>query len=356
MSTDLVQTLPPALRNSIIEWAVALANITKCKYTSVAGLTVVMYDILLLSSDEVRLVWQRPWKNASRFAYLINRYVPPIFLIIANYQLGGFRGPLTHTFCKSWIPAASIVQVVTGTCATYILVLRVLALYRAGRAATIAIYVLFAISYGICLGITIDAVVVVKEQAFYDPRVHICNIKLTPRIFRFIFLTPIFFEILIGVLTFWKCFQHAYAIAHASAAPMIHIMLRDGLIWWTVVIGLRVWNALIWVFLPQSLIYLGIYIHWALVSTTVSRFFLNILDVGTHGPIDGFSAAYVTVREQERDAARRGLVTIGGGASDLVMEIAPHRRPRDEFDEFDEFFTPTDRCASALTRGYKARV
>ncbi|KAG8779810.1 hypothetical protein FRC16_003313, partial [Serendipita sp. 398] len=97
MSTDLVQTLPPALRNSIIEWAVALANITKCKYTSVAGLTVVMYDILLLSSDEVRLVWQRPWKNASRFAYLINRYVPPIFLIIANYQLGGFRGPLTHT-------------------------------------------------------------------------------------------------------------------------------------------------------------------------------------------------------------------------------------------------------------------
>ncbi|KAG8763443.1 hypothetical protein FRC15_007993, partial [Serendipita sp. 397] len=99
MSTDLVQTLPPALRNSIIEWAVALANITKCKYTSVAGLTVVMYDILLLSSDEVRLVWQRPWKNASRFAYLINRYVPPIFLIIANYQLGGFRVVcLIHSF------------------------------------------------------------------------------------------------------------------------------------------------------------------------------------------------------------------------------------------------------------------
>ncbi|KAG8811927.1 hypothetical protein FRC18_003201 [Serendipita sp. 400] len=119
------QNLPLPLRHAIQELGVAVANITRCKYTSVAGLTVVMYDILLLMSDgwyhslsscqiqpvgyiryqsiwlktrftETRLIWQCPKMAPSRIAYFVNRYVPPIFLLVANYQLGGFRGPLTN--------------------------------------------------------------------------------------------------------------------------------------------------------------------------------------------------------------------------------------------------------------------
>ncbi|KAG8842083.1 hypothetical protein FRB91_004442 [Serendipita sp. 411] len=346
------QNLPLPLRHAIQELGIAVANITKCKYTSVAGLTVVMYDLLLLLPDEIRLVWQRSKMAPSRIAYFVNRYVPPIFLLVANYQLGGFRGPLTNEVwiylypafsdCRPWLAISSLVQVLTCTCATYILVLRVLALYRAGRAITIAIYVLFAISYGACLGITVEASIVLKRNAFFDPLVHICNINHTPRIFKFIFLTPIFFEILIGALTLWKCIQHAYLISNTSSAPMIYIMLRDGLIWWTLVIGLRVWNALVWVFLPQSLIYLGIYVHWALISTAVSRFFLNILDVRNPGMIDGFSTAYVTVREREVDAARKGMFTFGANSA---LETSPQVSPRDEY-ECDEFCIERDRIAS----------
>ncbi|KAG9051718.1 hypothetical protein FS842_011184, partial [Serendipita sp. 407] len=232
-----------------------------------------------------------------------------------------------------------------------ILVLRVLALYRADHTFTVIIYTLFAVSYGICFGITVDAAVFIQRGFYFDKLANVCNVGMTPYIFKFIFLTPIFFEILIGVLTFWKCIQHAYIISHASAAPMIHIMLRDGLIWWTLVIGLRVWNALIWVFLPHSLIYLGIYVHWALVSASVSRFFLNILDVGTQGTIDGFSTAYVTVREQEVDAARKGMLMFGANS---VLEIGPQTSPRDEY-ECDEFYTEMDRYASALSRRGKTR-
>lgn len=66
-----------------------------------------------------------------------------------------------------------------------------------------------------------------------------------------------FFEVLIGILTLWKAVQHAYVLSNAAAAPMLHIMFRDGLFWFTAVVGLRVWNALIWMFLPQSMVYLG---------------------------------------------------------------------------------------------------
>ncbi|KAG8827785.1 hypothetical protein FRC19_000289 [Serendipita sp. 401] len=360
MSSSQPHTLPAPLLHAIQELAAALSNITKCKYTSVAGLTIVLYDILLLLSDEIRLVWHKPRMNASRIAYFINRYVPPVFLIVANYQLGGFRGPLTdkvsfalkpsctasqRNSCKVWISTASITQVLTGICATYILVLRVLALYGASRNLSIVIYTLFTISYGICMGITINAVLVIKEKAYFDPLVHVCSVKSTPEIFRFIFLTPVFFEILIGVLTFWKGLQHAYVISHASAAPMIHIMLRDGLIYFTSVVGLRLWNALIWVFLPQSLIYLGIYILWALVSTFVSRFFLNILNIASVGSVDGFSIEYATVREKERAAARQGTNTVSG--VDFALQMRLRRGPHDTF---DDLYTDSEMDASVPAR------
>ncbi|KAG8825833.1 hypothetical protein FRC19_010386 [Serendipita sp. 401] len=327
MNTTQPHNLPAPLLRLMEQLADAAGNLTKSKYTSVAGLTVLLYDIVLLLSDEVTLIWKRPRWSPSRFAYLINRYVPPVFLIIANYQLGGFRGQLTD-------------NVLTAACATYILVLRVLALYRPGRASTIAIYSLFVISYGICLGVTVHAVV--NEKLYYDRLAHVCNVKSTPKSFRFIFLAPIFFEIFIGVLTFWKCFQHAYVISHASAAPILHILLRDGLIWWVSIVGLRVWNALIVVLSPISMIYLGVYIQWALVSTLVSRLFLNVIKAVNGGSEDAFSSDYADVREKERAAAR-------GGRSQTVINI---QRQQDTFDfiDMDDEFDMTDlssRCQGA---------
>jgi len=191
----------------------------------------------------------------------------------------------------------------TGICATYILVLRVLALYGTRRYFPIILYTLFIASYATCLGITIDAVLVIRAQAEYNDIVRVCSVNTTPKIFRAIFITPVFFEVFIGALTFWKAIQHAWVISNASAAPMLHIMFRDGLVWFTAVVGLRVWNALIWMFMPQSMIYLGIYILWALVSTFVSRFYLNILGVANAG-VDGFSTEIASAREKEQAAAR----------------------------------------------------
>ncbi|KAG9056608.1 hypothetical protein FS842_010211 [Serendipita sp. 407] len=358
MNTTQPHNLPAPLLRLMEQLADAAGNLTKSKYTSVAGLTVLLYDIVLLLSDEVTLIWKRPRWSPSRFAYLINRYVPPVFLIIANYQLGGFRGQLTDNDQAAKIGSSRLqlsrslrqrvrhvgtlspTSVLFLTVIPDILVLRVLALYRPGRASTIAIYSLFVISYGICLGVTVHAVV--NEKLYYDRLAHVCNVKSTPKSFRFIFLAPIFFEIFIGVLTFWKCFQHAYVISHASAAPILHILLRDGLIWWVSIVGLRVWNALIVVLSPISMIYLGVYIQWALVSTLVSRLFLNVIKAVNGGSEDAFSSDYADVREKERAAAR-------GGRSQTVINI---QRQQDTFDfiDMDDEFDMTDlssRCQGA---------
>ncbi|CAG7847321.1 SubName: Full=Uncharacterized protein {ECO:0000313/EMBL:CCA72047.1} [Serendipita indica DSM 11827] len=319
------------LASLLQQLAIAASNITKSRYTSVAGLTVVLYDILLLSAD----VWQKPKRNASRYAYFINRYVPPVFLLVANYQLGGFRPALSdqelhdiHILFVAIVAKTGYqrLQSLKSSRAlrllVNILVLRVLALYGSGRVFTTLLYALFAISYGVCFGITVNAVIVIRAGAMYDHRLRVCSIESTPEIFRFIFIAPVFFEVLIGALTLWKAVQHAYVLSNASSAPMLYIMFRDGIAWFIAVCGLRIWNALIWVFLPQSMVYLGIYILWALVSTFVSRFFLNILDVVNSSLIDGFSVEYATVRQKEQNAAIRHQRTFGGNTRSVFAEVS----------------------------------
>jgi hypothetical protein len=120
-----------------------------------------------------------------------------------------------------------------------------------------------------------------SEHTIYNPIVRVCTIEHTPEIFKAIFIAPVgrfvrmmfldwslifrtfsnghqvFFEVLIGILTVWKAMQYAYVLSNASAGPMLHTMFRDGLFWFLSVVGLQVWNACIWAFLPQSDIYLG---------------------------------------------------------------------------------------------------
>ncbi|KAG8760351.1 hypothetical protein FRC14_003363 [Serendipita sp. 396] len=312
MNTTQPHNLPAPLLRLMEQLADAAGNLTKSKYTSVAGLTVLLYDIVLLLSDEVTLIWKRPRWSPSRFAYLINRYVPPVFLIIANYQLGGFRGQLTDNLRKLGRHVFNCPGPYGSVCDIY------------PRTTSVTVHA------------------VVNEKLYYDRLAHVCNVKSTPKSFRFIFLAPIFFEIFIGVLTFWKCFQHAYVISHASAAPILHILLRDGLIWWVSIVGLRVWNALIVVLSPISMIYLGVYIQWALVSTLVSRLFLNVIKAVNGGSEDAFSSDYADVREKERAAAR-------GGRSQTVINI---QRQQDTFDfiDMDDEFDMTDlssRCQGA---------
>lgn len=85
-----------------------------------------------------------------------------------------------------------------------------------------------------------------------------------------------FVEILIAVLTTWRILGHFRAIQTLSKEPIVQILTRDSVVHALAIVLLRIWNCIIWCFLPQSMLYLGIYLVWSLVSVSVSRFFLNL--------------------------------------------------------------------------------
>ncbi|PVG03173.1 hypothetical protein CPB86DRAFT_695685 [Serendipita vermifera] len=281
----------------------AALNITNSRYLTVAGLTIAMYDIFLLFSDEIRLVWTHRSKRSIKILYFFNHYVPPIFLIIANYQIAPFRSALsTNIFsCRLWIPFALCFQVISGICSSYIILLRVIALYGDHRTVNLVTYTLFYVSYGVCISAAVICIVSMREHmGYYIDLGGICNYTGNQIWFIVVMVSPILFELTAGILTICKAFKHAYALWSSASSPLLHSLLRDGIFFCMIIVALRVCNVFIWTMLPSGSAYLGLYILWAPLSVMSTRFYLNVKDVAT---VDPFSPSYSTTMGQIRRRA-----------------------------------------------------
>jgi hypothetical protein len=58
-----------------------------------------------------------------------------------------------------------------------------------------------------------------------------------------------------AVLTLWKAFLHAKVLNDRTCAPVLHVMFRDGIMYFVMVVLARV--ILIWLVLARGSVYLG---------------------------------------------------------------------------------------------------
>lgn len=268
----------------------AILNLNTNRYILAAGLTIALYEIFLLFSDEVRLVWNSGSKMSMRLLYFFNHYIPPALLIVANYQLSPFRHGLNNDFCRMWISCALIFQVMCGMCSSYVLLLRVIALFGDNLTVKRLIYGAFIASYSISItSIAICVVSIHRRMGYYLDLNGVCSYSDSEIWFIIAMTSPILSEVIAGGLTIWKAFHHAYALWSSSSAPLLHSLLRDGIFFCVSIVCLRVCYAFIWFMLPKGSAYLALYILWAPMSIMSSRFYINIKSVAT---VDPFSPEY----------------------------------------------------------------
>jgi len=90
------------------------------------------------------------------------------------------------------------------------------------------------------------------------------------------FVIPMVFDIVvIGLTAFKACKQ----VQGESGTLILYTLFRDGLVFFFIIAALRIWNSVVWLVLPPSFMYLGVYADWALLSTLTSRFFLNLRSI-----------------------------------------------------------------------------
>ncbi|CEL53936.1 hypothetical protein RSOLAG1IB_06718 [Rhizoctonia solani AG-1 IB] len=267
-----------------------LVHVRASRYLSAAGYVLLLYDHLLTLQDEVKLIWPGPW-SLVKILFLINRYSVPLVLTINSWEMSGFTGPNSTTvsthhmflivvYCRRWVPIEGYIEITSLGVSNFLLLLRVHALYGRSRRVLVFLVILYGLTYISILVTATLALVHMIPRLSYSALAGICSVSEKPVTLQAVWAAPLGFEIIIFVMTLHKCLEHAKT--QQLQAPILRTLYRDGFLYFLVIVVMRILNLALWIVAPVSLIYLGLYFIWALITLLISRLLLNLRNVSNH--------------------------------------------------------------------------
>lgn len=257
-----------------------LANLRATKYSYVAAMTIMLFDIILTLEQEVTRVWNTK-RSLGKYLFLANRYIPPIlFSFDLYYQLT--PNP-SVAFCKHAFFPPSVLGILSLGTVEFILVLRTHALYRNNFLLAILTFLCIA---AVATMITTTAYMLRNLIRFIPTStlptlvgcVPECTAPLCRRLLTAFWIPFFVCETLIFVLTAWKLHRSIGDIGFDTKyrSKLAVIIFRDGFIFYILIMGISIANLLIWILAPVSLAYVATSLMRSLQVTVGSRLLLNI--------------------------------------------------------------------------------
>ncbi|KAG9081904.1 hypothetical protein FS749_007293, partial [Ceratobasidium sp. UAMH 11750] len=117
-------------------------------------------------------------------------------------------------------------------------------------------------------------------QLAYSPLAGICSVADKPVTLQAVWAAPLGFEIVIFGMTLYKCLEHAKS--QQLHTPLLKTLYRDGFLYFLIIVVIRILNLALWIVAPPSLIYLGLYFIWSLITLLISRLLLNLRNVSSY--------------------------------------------------------------------------
>ncbi|PVF93186.1 hypothetical protein CPB86DRAFT_838678 [Serendipita vermifera] len=281
-----------------------LKSLWDSRFTTLAGITLIIYDTLLTLGVEVQYLWSKPWTHSIKSIYLFNKYLTIGIQFTTMYQLSNLRPGLTlevsfsiiyttqfsfderrtlltRNSCRTYMIYGAIAQILSEIMSKWILTLRLVAVYAQSKIIVRSLYAIYGISYLACAVFTFMAIKYNEANVFVIDIGDYCAIKSIPAIYSFIFIAPLIYELYMAILTVRKAVLHARFIKGSSStsAPVLHVMFRDGITYFVMVAVARI--VLIWLVISSGTLYLGLALQWTVDVVLVCRFYLNLLEVAS---------------------------------------------------------------------------
>ncbi|KZT51831.1 hypothetical protein CALCODRAFT_487585 [Calocera cornea HHB12733] len=238
----------------------AVANAFATSYIEAAAMTALVYDHLLTLSREVELIWKSSF-SLVKLLFLINRYS----------VLGVM---LMQTCCRNLFFAVSVWQLVSaGGISPFLLFLRVWSIYGRTRTVQVVVGGLCAANF---LAILVTASVniwALLGNVYYAPQVDRCVCTERPPWMWTVWVAPLLYETVIFGMIAYKTWAHMREDVHT---PIITTLWRDGILYYTVLVAVRVYTILAWLVAPPSLFFMAIYLMLATITTMASRTILHL--------------------------------------------------------------------------------
>ncbi|KAF8908672.1 hypothetical protein CPB85DRAFT_1309091 [Mucidula mucida] len=273
-----------------------LLNHQATRFAFVAGLTILVYDIVLTLAAEITRVWGHRW-SLGKALFLLNRYIPPIVLAFNLYS--ALCVPSANlNFCHTYFVISAVFNIICIAIVQVILALRTYALYLSNFALLLSLMLLpTLLVMGLGFWMYVHWVVVdpiTTSSASGDPgcfNVHCTGDAMMCRAVWIIMnCYNIAFDSGILALTIFKYFQihklrnesHVHLepelgrVLAAFESTFLKTLFQDGFLFYAAIAGIAIANITLMSLAPSSLMHVLAGPTQALRSTLCSRLFLNL--------------------------------------------------------------------------------
>ncbi|CAG7853518.1 SubName: Full=Uncharacterized protein {ECO:0000313/EMBL:CCA74187.1} [Serendipita indica DSM 11827] len=256
-------------------------NLRISTYFTAASGVLLLYDYLLTLPGEIEHVWSAKLSLPTVLFY-VNRYVPMPVLLLGVFHVSPFHAPqsllLFLSYSSSWL-----------------LLLRVVALYQGQVILQCILYAAFVLSHTSALVFVVSGLVPNWDAVFYSKILKICSFD-DVKYFAGVYFSLIPFEFLLVALQINHLIRHQHLLrpqaatattqtrAAASLPHLLRTIYFDGSLYFLVVVALRLSAGFIVAYMGPSLWYMASWTEYSLSSLMVSRLFLHLRQVAARNP------------------------------------------------------------------------
>jgi len=207
-----------------LEFFLSLEGAENARIISIAFFALYVYEWAITLDEEVRYFWTGPW-TASRFLFLLNRYVPPLVMILGLVCF--FVPNPTPEFCLPAIQTGFIANIASIGIVQAMLILRVWYLFSGSKMMQWSMIVAFILSFGLSL---LFAILTASElELLSRPPLSVtvavgCQ-AARPKGFWRMFFPSLILHTLLYILTAVRALRNRRILKNA---PILKRLLRDG--------------------------------------------------------------------------------------------------------------------------------
>jgi len=239
-------------------------------YSTFSSLAFLLYDHVLTFDAEVELIWSQKL-SFGKLLFIFNRYFTPFTLVFNIFVYTSYS--VTIKFCEGfhwWETTSEAIVVLT---IEVILVARIYAVYDRNKK-------LLAVLAGCFLAeITATLGLVYRGLPHGIPRPYDqltgCYVSGQPAFYFLTWIPALIFETILCTLMLYKAWE-TYRLGGDKASPLLRLIIRDSVLYFSIIFVALVVNCLIWALASANLLEVALGWAAALPCSLGCRLLLNM--------------------------------------------------------------------------------
>ncbi|PVF97577.1 hypothetical protein CPB86DRAFT_420276 [Serendipita vermifera] len=235
-----------------------------------AALTLLVWDMVLTFDVEVEVFWKARL-SVVKVLFLVNRYITPLFMFAHLWTFSGDAFGLSNSSCQVIYSIASVAEVLCMSFVSLIIVLRLYSMYRLSHRTLFIMVGFWLLMILASSGLMIPNIWMHLDSIRYIRKLNICVWKLQPTMW-----TQWLPKVIDHGLFCLFLFFNAMSTPRSSQTPMLAILYRDGILYYSFTFIILLMTLLSWRFASPIYIGLTAFTTGVIVTMATSRLLLNI--------------------------------------------------------------------------------